>query len=104
MGPWLFLRSAQAQEKRLLALKWGNYGKGEEKPHNCVYFLGTLRSFECRGLGEFDTASQYYFRGVFSALDMVWNTCIEAQNDTDYELQSAAKWSICCCEVHDAST
>lgn len=43
MGPWLFLRSAQAQEKILLALKSGKYGKGEEKTHNCAYFLGTLR-------------------------------------------------------------
>lgn len=42
MGPWLFLRLAQAQEKILLALKPDNYGKEEEKPHSCTYLLGTL--------------------------------------------------------------
>lgn len=43
VGPLLFLWLAQAQEKILLALKSDSYGKEEEKTHNCVYLLGTLR-------------------------------------------------------------
>lgn len=43
MGPWLFLSLVPAQEKVLLVLKLDNYGKEEEKAHNCAYLLGILR-------------------------------------------------------------
>lgn len=36
-------------------------------------------SFDCRGLEDYDIASQYYFQSIFSALDALWNTLTEAQ-------------------------
>lgn len=39
-------------------------------------------SFDCRGLGDFDIASQYYFQSVFSVLDALWTIFTEAQKMT----------------------
>lgn len=68
-------------------------GRRRKKPTIVPTSWESWGSFDYRGLGDFDIASQYYFQSVFSALDTLWSTFTETQKIW-HQLQAVEYWWI----------